>query len=39
VIVLAARPNVEVVTYEAAGLVVGDDQREFRELWLEPKGR
>jgi len=39
VIVLAASPDLEVVTYEADGRAVDGGVRAFRERWVEPKGR
>ena len=36
---LRADPGLEVVTFEAAGLVVTDAVRRFRREWLSPKGR
>ena len=36
---LTADPGLEVVTFEAAGLVVTDAVRRFRRDWLNPKGR
>ena len=39
VIVLAASPALEVVTFEADGRAVDNDIRAFRERWVEPKGR
>jgi S1-C subfamily serine protease len=39
VIVLAASPALEVVTYEADGREADDAVRTFREDWVESKGR